>query len=164
MVIRQSTTSTKCTIGSRSDSMKYFYLTNKEFLYTCNVRGSAHTVCVTVTRPTLFLLFLSMLFFYVLQKDAACGEPVEPGSGGTMLYTAHRTMHRTVCTDLTQCHCAHILSAPHFVFERTESNYATRAQTTVVTVWYVPCWLTGCACAAPVRPICHIPLATYAYD
>ena len=112
----------------------------------------------------LYLLFLSMLFFYVLQKDAACGEPVEPGSGGTMLYTAHRTMHRTVCTDLTQCHCAHILSAPHFVFERTESNYATRAQTTVVTVWYVPCWLTGCACAAPVRPICHIPLATYAYD
>jgi hypothetical protein len=54
--------------------MKYFYLTNKEFLYTCNVRGSAHTVTVTDTFP---LVFIDALF---LRITKGCGLR---GTGGT---------------------------------------------------------------------------------
>lgn len=81
--------------------MKYFYLTNKEFLYTCNVRGSAHTVTVTDTFP---LVFIDALFLRITKGCGLRGTGNRDRHRGTgmliiALHVYTNTAHRTVCTD-----------------------------------------------------------------
>ena len=151
MVIRQSTTSTKYDRIAIGFHEIFLRIRNSYILAMC---AAARTPSPS---PTLFLLFLSMLFFYVLQKDAACGEPgtgIGIGERGcsSLLYMCTRTPLTGLCALIGSDSATVRTYSPRRTSYSSEQSQTTRQE-------HRPQWSLCGMCragslAAPVRRLC----------